>query len=351
MPERRACPNCGFASTYSSAAMADHHHARHSCSKRLRQQAIAQRRLKRTRSAPTRECHHPRARHTHGTRAAYVRDRCRCANCTAANTTASNEMHRARTFGRWKPYIDAAPVRAHIQTLRQIGVGVDQIASLAGLSSSHVRGLIYPTGRSNRPFQKIRRETARRILSIPPDVSSRAANSHVDATGTRRRLQALVTVGWTQTSLARALHRSSTNLRRSMSGETVTACTAQLVDDLYERLWDTEPPEVTTAQRRPSEAAHSLAARQGWLPPLAWDDIDNDPEPRPSKPTDVEDDLDEIALERAMNGDATVQLTHTEQVEVVRRMSERGRSIRTIAETLSTSTRTVSRHRKQSREA
>lgn len=350
MTDRRVCAKCGFASVYSSAAMADHHHARHSCVKRLRHLAIARRRAERAQAAPKRDCHHPRAKHMHSTRAAYVHDQCRCPGCTAANTAASNEMHRARTFGRWQPYIDAEPARAHIQALRSEGVGVDQIAKLAGLSSSHVRGLIYPSAQGKPPFQKVRRETAMRIMAVSVDVTSRAANSRIDATGTRRRLQALIAVGWTQAWLARDLGRSPTNLRRSMTSDAVTTRTAQLVSDMYERLWDAEPPDQLASQRRASETARAQAARQAWLPPLAWDDIGEDPEPDPhsSRPPDEDYDLDEIAIERAMNGDTAVRLTHAEQIEVVRRMSERGRSIRTIADILSTSTRTVSRHRKHS---
>jgi DNA-binding CsgD family transcriptional regulator len=349
MSVTRVCPTCGFTSTYASQAMAAHHHNRHSCAKQLRRRELAQVRADRAESGPKRNCRHPRAKHQHGTRAAYVRDRCRCPECTAANTAASNQMHRERTFGRWEPYVDATRARQHIQMLRAVGIGVDQIAKLAGLSSSHVRGLIYPSSRGKPPFQKVRRETTERILAVPADDTSRAANSHVDATGTRRRLQALVAVGWAQAWLARELYRSPANLRRSMTSESVTARTAQLVNDTYERLWDTPPPRQTIAQRNASDAARAHATQHRWLPPLAWDDIDEDPDPDPDQPDTSGDDsdLDEIAIERAITGDTRVRLTHAEQIEVVRRMSERGRSIRTIAELLSTSKRTVSRHRRQ----
>ena len=347
MSVTRVCPTCGFTGTYASQAMAEHHHNRHSCAKQLRRRDLAQARAARAESGPKRSCRHPRAKHQHGTRAAYVRDRCRCPACTTANTAASNQMHRERTFGRWEPYVDAIRARQHIQMLRVGGIGVDQIAKLAGLSSSHVRGLIYPSSDGKPPFQKVRRETAERILAVPADERSRAANSHVDATGTRRRLQALVAVGWAQAWLARELHRSPANLRRSMTSESVTARTAQLVNDMYERLWDAPPPRQTIAQRNASAAARAHATQRRWLPPLAWDDIDENPDPNQPDTLGDDSDLDEIAIERAITGDTRVRLTHAEQIEVVRRMSERGRSIRTIAEMLSTSKRTVSRHRRQ----
>ena len=183
MSNTRTCSSCGFNATYVSEAMASHHHPRHSCAKHLCRTELAHRRADRARCAPKRSCQHPRARHVHGTRTAYVRDRCRCANCTAANTAASNQRHRERAYGRWKPYVDASPSRAHIAALRAAGIGVDQIAKVTGLSPGHLRGLIYPSGNGRPPFQKVRRETAERILAVRVDASSRAPNSRVDATG------------------------------------------------------------------------------------------------------------------------------------------------------------------------
>ncbi|TQN43707.1 hypothetical protein FHU33_3169 [Blastococcus colisei] len=56
-------------------------------------------------------------------------------------------------------------------------------------------------------------------------------------------------------------------------------------------------------------------------------------------------DLDEIAIERALAGDGVrlEHLTPTEQDEVVRRLTEHGKSIRDIAQQLATTKRTISR--------
>ena len=353
MSVTRSCSRCGFSATYISEATAAHHHPRHSCAKQLRRTELTRRRNDRATRGPKRDCQHPRARHLHGTRTAYVRDRCRCPGCTAANTAVSNRLRRERAYGRWKPFVDAAPSRAHIASLRAAGIGVDQIAKLAGLSPGHLRGLVYPSGNGRPPFPKIRRETAKRILTVPVRASSRAANSRIDATGTRRRLQALVAIGWAPKWLARELDRSPTSLRRSMAGRSVTARTARRVRELSQRLWAAEPPRLLAARCRASAAARAYAAEHAWLPPLAWDDIDHDPDPAPTAdvPGFGDDGLDEIAIERAMSGDAGVRLTYAEQVEVVRRLSDRGRSIPAIAAALSTSTRTVSRYRKRSKHA
>lgn len=177
MRNTRTCLRCGVTATYISEPMAEHHHPRHSCAKQLHRIELAHRRADRAGRAPKRDCHHPRARHLHGTRAAYVRDQCRCPSCTAANTAASNQLYRVCAYGRRKPYVDASPSRAHITALRAAGIGVNQIAKLAGLSSSHLRGLIDYSSNGKPPFRKIRHETAERILAVPVDDSSRAANS------------------------------------------------------------------------------------------------------------------------------------------------------------------------------
>jgi hypothetical protein len=344
----RTCPVCGYTADYSSVRLADAHHRRHSCDRRRRSLERARQRAQRLQSRVTRECTHPQTRHQHGTRAAYVKDRCRCADCTAANNAASRTATRERIYGRWHPYVDADPVREHIAALRAAGIGVECIAALAGLSVSHIRQLA-AQGRGDPPrTQRVRPSTAARVLGIGLADASRALNSRVDATGTRRRLQALIAIGWTAELLADHLDRRPNSVHRSMTSRTVTARTAHEVASLYEVLWNTRPPRATGEQRSAADAARAHAAAQGWPPPLAWDDIDTDPTPpamtaSPSRPYD----MDEIAVARAVAGDniSYEDLSAVEQQEVVRRLTARGSSIRDIAALLGTTKRTVSRRR------
>jgi hypothetical protein len=347
----RTCPACGYTADYASAPLADAHHRRHSCAKHRGGLEQAARQAERLQSRGTRECIHPQARHRHGTRAAYVKDRCRCTDCTAANTAASRTATRERIYGRWQPYVDAGPVRDHIAALRVAGIGVERIAHLAGLSVSHIRALAQPGHGHSRGTRRVRPGTATRILSIGISDASRAPSSRVDATGTRRRLQALIAIGWTAELLAAQLGRRPNSLCRSMTGESVTARTAHDVATLYERLWNSRPPRMTSEQRAAADAAQAQAAARGWLPPLAWDDIDTDPTPPPAiAGASQRNDMDEIAVERALAGDHITydDLTTVEQQEVVRRLTARGSSVRDIAAHLGTTKRTVSRRRASS---
>jgi DNA-binding NarL/FixJ family response regulator len=70
--------------------------------------------------------------------------------------------------------------------------------------------------------------------------------------------------------------------------------------------------------------------------------------------TDICDatELDHVAIERAVAGDGVAlhQLNVAEQLEVVRRLTQRGLSLEQIAARLATSTATVSRRRAQLRD-
>jgi hypothetical protein len=344
----RSCPSCGYTTEYAGARLAAAYHRRHSCAKQRHTREQAARRAERLQSRVARACSHPQARHQHGTRAAYVRDRCRCTDCTAANTAASRTVTRERIYGRWHPYVDAGPVREHIAALRAAGIGVERIAQLAGLSTSHIRQMAEHGRGDSTTTRRVRPSTAARVLSVGIDNVSRAPRTRVDATGTRRRLQALIATGWASELLAAELGRRPNSLSRSMTGESVTVRTAQDVATLYERLWNNRPPRTTSEQRAAAEAAQAHAAARGWLPPLAWDDIDTDPTPPPAiAGASQRNDMDEIAVERALAGDHITydDLTPVEQQEVVRRLTARGRSIRDIAAQLGTTKRTVSRRR------
>lgn len=98
--------------------------------------------------------------------------------------------------------------------------------------------------------------------------------------GSRRRLQALHRLGWSTARIADEAGRSREQMRDILTRHRyVTASVAQMVTEVYDRLSMTLPtgPRVNDTRQR-AEAA-------GWLPPLAWTDIDTDPEPtRAPKP-------------------------------------------------------------------
>jgi hypothetical protein len=128
-------------------------------------------------------------------------------------------------------------------------------------------------------------------------------------------------IGWDQWSLASELGYGNTrvsNLVRAVN-PTVTSSTAARVAEVFERL-SASPRNGTTAARY----ARTHASQRGWQPPLAWDDIDHDPEP--SLPA-TSGDVDEVVVERILAGDR-LPATPMERVEVVRRWVNSGRPLR-----------------------
>jgi len=117
-----------------------------------------------------------------------------------------------------------------------------RIAELSGIGHGTISALIYGTpGRRNKPTKQIRSSTERRLLALRFHPAQLAGGQRVDATGTRRRLQALAVLGWSIPVLTPYTHRSARTLRRALTAATVTADTARSVAVVYERL-RTVPP-------------------------------------------------------------------------------------------------------------
>lgn len=102
----------------------------------------------------------------------------------------------------------------------------------------------------------------------------------VDATGTRRRVQALCAIGWSIMEQARQLGVREPAIRSLLVKTNVRASTAARHAALYDRLTALPPP----SGRGPTRA-RSHAAKQGWHPPSAWLDIDD-----PNEQPDLGDD-------------------------------------------------------------
>lgn len=139
----------------------------------------------------------------------------------------------------------------------------------------------------------------------------------VDGVGTRRRILALVAIGWTFAELDRQLGRKRTYSHNLASRDLdVHRNTAEQIAVLYERL------SMTPVVGWRGDRQRRIAARNGWAPPLAWDDIDNDATPNLGG-RDLE--LDVVVVERLLALDH-VPSSRAEKVESLRRWLASGRS-------------------------
>ena len=170
----------------------------------------------------------------------------------------------------------------------------------------------------------------------------------IDATGARRRLQALACLGWSTPLLDEQCGLSHSVINRVRNGNTriVTPDTNRAISEVFDKLWNVEAPRAGHNARGYSQVVNH-AARLGWVPPLGWDEID-DPDEKPML-NPVEDDcIDEIAVEEALSG-RLVALTRAEALECVTRLTDAGYSVAEIAERLHTNARFVQRRRAASR--
>lgn len=139
--------------------------------------------------------------------------------------------------------------------------------------------------------------------------------------GVQRRLRALTRIGYSMRIVADetgldmdALKR----LRRAEGRKFVCNDYAEGVVAVYERLHMTPAPPGRSATR-----ARTDAERHGWPPPLAWDDIDTDPEPPAALYTGP--DIDPVVVMRLLEGQR-VDANHAERVEAIRQWVADGNS-------------------------
>jgi len=251
--------------------------------------------------------------------------------------SAKRSRSRAIAYGRWHPYVDAEPTRAHIDHLRVCGLGLNRIAAAAGVSRGTLQTLVYGhPARGVAPATRLRTETAERLLAVQATPAMLGKRRSVDGTGTRRRLQGLVTIGWSGKQLAEQLGMDPSNLRRLLREDSrVGAGTARAVHVLYDQLWNRPPREVGHWEKAAAARARRYASDRGWASPLAWDNIDTDlaPGDQVADQSAESEHLDEIAIELAMAG-RSVRLTKAERTEAIRQLHERGLSDRVVGERL-----------------
>lgn len=224
-------------------------------------------------------------------------------------------------------------------------VGVTEAAARAGVHPKTLyrwrdarqrNGAQWPTDhdieaweQQNDQLAEARRHKAKRLASYR---KRRYLNSGrplmVSSLGTRRRIRALMALGWRAADISASCGWSTAEaVTILMTRNLVKPETRVRIDLVYEQLCMRLGPSNDNRRR-------ALAA--GWPPPLAWDDID-DPAERPSgwryKPMKYRHrDVDEAVVIRALRGEVVEHTTKAERDEIARRWAESGRSLTKLAE-------------------
>ncbi|MFD4257765.1 hypothetical protein ACFWR9_09035 [Streptomyces sp. NPDC058534] len=211
----------------------------------------------------------------HGEYSRYIRHGCRCERCRAAGRSYRLRLAYDHTNGV-RRRIDSTQVRVHIERLTARGWSQDQIAAAAGVNQATVSVIM------SRPESQVRRSTAAAIFEVHLDQVAPIPRGMVDATGSRRRLQALMALGHTVPDIARQVGVGESSLQQTVDGRwsRIKSVTATKVARVYRQLSITPAPESRFA-----EQARNDAMAKGWYGPMAWADID-DPAcvPDPNEP-------------------------------------------------------------------
>lgn len=193
---------------------------------------------------------HDCTEHAAGAAACYYRHACRCDACRRS------ALRRSKLSKAGLATIDATPTRDHITRLLAHGWLYSSIGVASGLGTGHAAYL-------HNEAKQTHRKAADAILAIDPTTTTEGTT--YDATGTTRRVRALVALGWPMPELSARAGFNPGHLHQVTLRRSVTAETRERVRALYGQLWNTAGPSATSAAR---------AKAAGWAPPAAWDDDD-----------------------------------------------------------------------------
>lgn len=214
--------------------------------------------------------------------------------------------------------IPAAPLRVHVNRLLDLGWSAPTILAAARVEATPTGLLLVANGRSLRAERKFAP-----ILSLPITL---ACPEHVPdhmlvpSLGAARRVRALMALGWRHEDITDLIGGRASHHLSAHRHKTINAHDWRLVDAAYEAMSGTPGP---------SEKSRRRAAGQGFVPPLAWVDIDDPSEERTAseaRPTGRAG-IDLVRVSEVLDGGWRLATTPKEKVEVVRRWSQQGRSL------------------------
>lgn len=193
---------------------------------------------------------------------------CKCEPCLIVRRRSDKQWKVNRALGR-SLWTDSAEAREHLKTLRTTRTWAS-IAAAAQVTPSGLYSI------ANGQRTTIHRKTHARILAVQP-LAKPTPSRHIDALGTRRRLQALMVIGHSIRTIAQASAVARDRVHHIAMGlqPTVRCDVAGRITAAYERLAFRPPAKDKFTNR-----TRNLAAARGWHGPLDWDDID-DPQCQP----------------------------------------------------------------------
>ena len=170
--------------------------------------------------------------------------------------------------------VDPAPAIANARRLHQAGMSARDMAAQSRLSTNFFGDLIRgrrTLDKGGHPIKVIDRQDLADVLAVTY-AEPLHQGSKQDATGTRRRLQALIAAGFGGMFLARELGVAVQRVHLMLTGDgLMAASTVRRVEEIYEKYRDVDPAEVGLTAYTISRSKGD-ARRRGYAPSSAWDD-------------------------------------------------------------------------------
>ncbi len=239
-------------------------------------------------------------------------------------------------------YTDSEPVRAHVQHLLDMDMTAPMIAQAAGCSDQTIYFL------ANGMFPRTKLGIAIPVRGVTHHPHPNA--THALAIGARRRVEALIAIGWQSQYIAERLgisHR--TRLMTMLKQPRIAYGTWLAIEVLYDELSGTPGPSSYSMNR---------AKKYGFMPPLAWEDLDIDhPEHQAVTENDSsesDDAIDEVLFQRILNGRHSGETPKAERKAVLDYAVKHGWGGTKVAEVLNLSKDagdvSIRRHRRKLRQ-
>lgn len=208
-----------------------------------------------------------------------IHRKCRCVRCRISSNALRREIDAEREAGTWQPFVDAEPVRQHVEALHDSGMSYAYISRVSGVSFETVRRLrgAYP---GKPPSIQVRPDNAARLFAVRPHFTRLTPQGHVPNQGALRRIQALRAIGWPVYVLCARSGVSQYTLTHLHRQAAVEKATLREIETLYELLHD-QDPRKNGVDKHTVRRVRRHAARSNWAIPAAWTDIDTDDDSNP----------------------------------------------------------------------
>lgn len=188
-----------------------------------------------------------------------------CAACYDAKLRASRRRTKLKTMGHKFRAPVGDRLYGRLLRLHARGASHHMIANWAGLSQPLI--------------SRIYRQGPEAVISTRTHDALRTMQIRLPVTpiGATRRIQSLAALGYSTDRVAResGLHEETVKEMRKRPGAQIMSTTAEKIAGTYERLSMTHATSTNRQVSAGISRSRNTARREGWPPPLAWNDIDD----------------------------------------------------------------------------